>query len=58
MRMRAWARILHRLGDLTAFGCTVIVGIAMGCALSLGEAVREAPEIEPLPTRDERQIDR
>ena len=58
MRMPAWPRILHRLGDLTAFGCTLIVGIAMGCALSVGEAVREAPEIDKLPTRDQRQIDR
>jgi hypothetical protein len=56
--MRAWPRLPERLGNATAFVCTVIVGIAMGCALSLGEAVREAPEIEPLTTRDERQIDR
>ena len=56
--MRAWPRLLDRLGGATAFVCSVIVGIAMGCALSLGEAVREAPEIEQLPTRDQRQIDR
>jgi hypothetical protein len=56
--MRAWSRVLDRLGAATAFVCSVVVGIAMGCALSLGEAVREAPEVEQLPTRDERQIDR
>ena len=55
--MRAWPRLLDRLGAATAFICSVIVGIVMGCALSLGEAVREAPEVEKLPTRDQRQID-
>ncbi len=56
--MRAWPRLLDRLGGAAAFVCSVIVGIAMGCALSLGEAVREAPEIERIQTRDQRQIDR